>query len=601
MREILLVLSLTLLFVGCNKYDELKMSEVEIGGSNVEIGYDYIKMTVDYSYPIKLNAVSLSISENDDMTDVVIYNCKVENDKFSVEVGKLKPNTDYYYLYTFYNGYNNTKSEKECFTTLKLLPTIITNPISDITQTSATTGGVIKDTLGIIVTNRGVCWSTSSDPDLDDNHTDDGPGTGEFISVIAGLSANTSYYVRAYAASADDISYGETVHFNTLEESDVIPPTVITYDVTNITHNSATFNANVADDGGASITERGFCWSVDPNPEIYDNIIKVNEGIGEYTTDVIDLNAETVYYVRAYAKNDKDIAYGEQVCFVTLKDNGVTSPTIITKDVIDITTYSATCGGIITNDGGVVITAKGVCWSTSPNPEISNNHTNNGSGNDEFICSITGLKANTSYYVRAYAKYEENTVYGDLICFTTESGIGEINGYQYVDLGLPSGLKWATCNVGTTSSEDSGDYFAWGETQTKPSFTQECETYGCQMGDISGNEQYDAARANWGVTWRLPTQIEMEELISCCDWKWVTKRVRGYIVTGPNGNSIFLPTTGYYIGDVLTDISYGHYWTSSPIDNYYDRDANGLYFKKDERNIIPFKRFWGQTIRPVSD
>lgn len=160
-----------------------------------------------------------------------------------------------------------------------------------------------------------------------------------------------------------------------------------------------------------------------------------------------------------------------------------------------------------------------------------------------------------------------------------KSAPNAINGHEYVDLGLPSGLKWATCNVGASSPEEYGDYFAWGETKTKSEYVKDNSvTYGKHMGDISGNSQYDAATANWGGTWRLPTKAELEELMDKCTWTWTwtTKnRVKGYKVTGPNGNSIFLPATGVRVGSSLNDPGGGgSYWSSSPGEG----DFRGSYF-----------------------
>ncbi len=116
---------------------------------------------------------------------------------------------------------------------------------------------------------------------------------------------------------------------------------------------------------------------------------------------------------------------------------------------------------------------------------------------------------------------------------------GKINGHEYADLGLS--VKWATCNVGASSPSDYGNYYAWGETTPKGTYTEEnSKTYGKNMGSIAGNSQYDAARANWGGSWRLPTASEIDELKSKCKYVWTTKGgVNGYKVTGPNGNSIF--------------------------------------------------------------
>lgn len=95
--------------------------------------------------------------------------------------------------------------------------------------------------------------------------------------------------------------------------------------------------------------------------------------------------------------------------------------------------------------------------------------------------------------------------------------------HEYVDLGLPSGTKWATCNVGANIPEEYGDFYAWGEITTKSEYTTEnCVTYGESMDDISGNPNYDVARAKWGGSWRMPTKSEMRELVYNCNWTWTT-------------------------------------------------------------------------------
>ena len=237
------------------------------------------------------------------------------------------------------------------------------------------------------------------------------------------------------------------------------------------------------------------------------------------------------------------------------------TPTVTTNEVTDITITSARCGGNIVDDGGADITARGVCWSTNQNPTITGSHTTDGSGTGSYTSNITGLNAGTTYYVRAYATNSEGTSYGSQKSFNTTNG--QINGYDYVDLGLPSGLKWATCNVGASSPSEYGNYYAWGEVEPKESYTQQnCLTWGQEIGDISGNPQYDAARANWGGTWRMPTKIEFDELINNCTWTWTNEGGNnGWRVTGPNGNSIFFPAAGYRYGTSLYNAgSYGYCW-----------------------------------------
>ena len=178
---------------------------------------------------------------------------------------------------------------------------------------------------------------------------------------------------------------------------------------------------------------------------------------------------------------------------------------------------------------------------------------------------------------------------------------GKHEGHGYVDLGLS--VKWATCNVGATSPEDFGHYFAWGETTTKSSYTESnSKTYGKKMGDIAGNSSYDAATANWGGSWRMPTDAEMQELIDKCTWKWTTQNgVNGYKVTGPSGASIFLPAAGGRNGSSLNFArSGGYYWSSSPYGNDFDGNAYGLDFYSGGQDMNSgYLRFHGLSVRPV--
>lgn len=188
-----------------------------------------------------------------------------------------------------------------------------------------------------------------------------------------------------------------------------------------------------------------------------------------------------------------------------------------------------------------------------------------------------------------------------LVVNSGENSGESVSGHEYVDLGLS--VKWATCNVGASKPEDYGNYYAWGETTTKSSYTEgNSKTYGKKsMGDIKGKSKYDAARANWGGNWRMPTEIEMQELIDKCTWKWTTQNgVNGYKVTGPSCASIFLPAADFRYGSSLDDAgSLGYYWSSTPYENY-GHDACNLYFDSDNHGMNDDnRRSFGQSVRPV--
>lgn len=212
------------------------------------------------------------------------------------------------------------------------------------------------------------------------------------------------------------------------------------------------------------------------------------------------------------------------------------------------------------------------------------------------------------------------------------------NGHDYVDLGLPSGIKWATMNIGATSREDYGDNFAWGETSGyksgKKNFS--LDTYKWYMSTtskdadgfditIKGYTKYvnksdaskhgydgfyddktvleledDAAHVNWGGSWRMPTMAELDELRTKCTWSWTSLNGKnGYKVTGPNGNYIFLPAAGnrdssglYFAG------SYGYFWSSSLHKNY-SNNAYYLYFYTDLWDCRINSRYYGRSVRAV--
>lgn len=289
---------------------------------------------------------------------------------------------------------------------------------SEITINSAKCGGNIPDiTGGLPILSRGVCWGINENPTINDNgyFSIDGEGTGQFTSLIQGLNANTKYYYRAYATNKKETIYGVVKSFTTL--SGIIYITTNT--VSNITSTTATCGGSVTNNGGLPITARGVCWGSVNNPTIeYDGKTTNGSGNGSFSSNITGLTPNRTYYVRAYATNSNGTTYGPQRSFTT---SSGTNPTITTNMASNINTTSATCGGNVSNNNGLPITARGVCWSTIQNPTIYNNKTINGSGNGSFTSYITGLTPNTNYYVRAYATNSYGTFYGEQRNFHTLS------------------------------------------------------------------------------------------------------------------------------------------------------------------------------------
>ena len=195
------------------------------------------------------------------------------------------------------------------------------------------------------------------------------------------------------------------------------------------------------------------------------------------------------------------------------------------------------------------------------------------------------------------------------------------NDHEYVDLGLPSGLKWATCNVGANSPEEYGDYYAWGETAPKDNYSWGTYTwryggsnklvkyntdsdYGIVDNKTTLDPEDDAAAVNWGGKWRMPTDDEWTELRENCTWTWTADYqgtgIAGHVVTGPNGNFIFLPAAGYrYDGRLDRAGSYGYYWSSSLYTGGFPYHAWGVYFCSDNVSGDDNNRHDGQSVRPV--
>ena len=524
-------------------------------------------VTSDGGATVTVRGVCWSTSQNPTTADNLTTDGSGIGTFISSLIG-LTANTTYYVRAYATNSAGTSYGNEKSFTTLQevTLPSVSTAPVTNVTTNSATSGGTVTDDGGAFVSARGVCWSTSQNPTLADPHTNDGTGTGSYISQLTGLTSNTTYYVRAYATNSAGTSYGNQETFTTLV--DPVLPTVTTDDATDITQTTATSGGNVVSDGGATVTVRGVCWSTSSNPTTTDNHTTDGSGIGAFVSYLTGLTPNTFYYVRAYATNSVGTAYGNEITFTTLSN--VTLPTVTTDDATDITQTTATSGGNVTSNGGGTVTARGVCWSTSTNPTLTDSHTTDGSGIGTFVSYITGLTANTQYYVRAYATNSVGTAYGNEVSFTTLA-----QPWQCGDTIEYSGQVYNTVLIGThcwfKENLNIGTRINVSQNQTNNSQIEKycyndepdsCDVYG---GLYQWDEmmQYITTQGAQGIcpnSWHLPTDAEFTTLTNFLGGESVAggkMKETGYDHWAP-------PNTGATNESGFTALPGGHhYWNGN--------------------------------------
>lgn len=252
----------------------------------------------------------------------------------------------------------------------------------------------------------------------------------------------------------------------------------------------------------------------------------------------------------------------------------------------------------------------GVCFSSEKvTPTYTDECKRLGSSVSSYSFTIYGLYPGTTYYYRGYVKLGDEVMYGNVKSIVTfgeklTSSYTLINGHKFVDLGLPSGLLWAESNVGASFYSDGGDYFAWGETEPKSCYDWDysykwgssCSKYNSSDGKRTLDAEDDAATVNWGAPCRMPDSSEFQELYNKCDWSW---QGSGYLVTGPNGQSIFFPASGGYYGyHIYNDGVLGSYWSRS----LYSGDTSYI-LRFGSADVHPTNyniRCEGHPVRPVA-
>jgi len=419
-------------------------------------------------------------------------------------------------------------------------------------------------------------------------------------------------------------------------------PLVTTNNVTEISAMSAVSGGIITNDGGAAIVLKGICWNTIDNPTVADS--KTSEG-GEsftFTSNLSQLLPNTTYYVRAYATNSAGTSYGNSVSFIT-RGSG---PTLITSNVSSITHIHAFCSGTITSDGGIPTTSRGVCWSTSPNPTISNNKTSDlfGLSPGYFPSFISGLNANTTYYVRAYGTNSSGTGYGQQVQFVTltnytgQTGtINDNDGNSYQTIGIGSQV-WMAENLKTTKFNDgvaiqnvTGDG-AWAVLTTPAYCIYNNDalnlkpTYGVLYNWHTLDAAANGNRNVCPTAWHVPSDEEWTTLKNYLgesvsgSWSFETLSTGANIAgkmlketgtlhwlapnTATNETGFkalpggFRNSTGFfnYIGRM-------GYWWSSTKQNWGNMDAyfNSIYYDNSVMSVDPGNRSYGLSVRCVKD
>jgi len=490
------------------------------------------------------------------------------------------------------------------------IPTISTTSTTDIKPNSSVSGGNILSDGGSPITARGVVWSTNPNPTISlTTITNEGTGSGIFISNLSGLISNTTYYVRAYATNSVGTSYGNELTFTTVANI----PILTTTNIQAITSNSAITGGTVSTDGGSSVTTRGVVWSTNPNPTISLSTKTTDgSGLGTFNSNISGLSPNTTYYVRAYATNSAGPGYGNEISFKT--QIGAIPPSVITATATDVSYTTFTSGGDVTFDGGVSVTARGIVWSQTVLPTVSlSTKTVNGSGNGTFISYMFDLTPNTVYYVRAYATNSAGTGYGKLDTIRTRTWVNcpstvkdiDNNVYNVVTIGYQC---WTKENL-KVSRYRNGDVIPviindriWGSQTSgmrcwyaNDSISFE-EPYGNLYNWYAVSDQRGLCTSGWHV----PTDVEWTTLTDYLGGEGVAGgKMR---LTGTSGFSALIG--GYRTNDgVYGNFSRDAFFWSSTEAGQFNAVNRVLYFNESGLTKYDYRtsKLFGTSVRCLRD
>ena len=436
-----------------------------------------------------------------------------------------------------------------------------------------------------------------------------------FTVSFRGLSPATEYKYRSFVTYSGITYYGDK--YKTFTTKEVVALTSAD-EASGITMTSAILSTAIQT-AGVDARDNfyvGLAWAtsesaISAGGEYENSEIPVYQvRNGEFSVSLSGLPVNSTYYYASFT------AVGDVSVFSSVKSFATGGLTNLVDEVeaSDIKAKSATLSASVQVDGA---DAKdkvyvGLAWSTSASDlcadgDFKSTRTSvRNVANGIISASLRGLSVETTYYYASFTEVSGVYVFSSIKSFTTEA-IPE----GAVELGLS--VLWASCNVGAKSPEEYGDHFAWGETEAKSDYSPSTSvTYNVDVSELKSQgiigsnglitSAYDAATVIWGGDWRMPTLDESAELLNNCTWEWTSVNgVNGQKVTGPNGNSIFLPAAGYRYDEVVKNSgSHGCYWSATCY-KYYSYNAYSFYFDASLHDWYYFYRFHGRTIRPVTE
>jgi uncharacterized protein (TIGR02145 family) len=492
-------------------------------------------------------------------------------------------------------------------------PLVSLNSISDKTTTSAKLYGEITSDGLSEITDKGFILSDSINFSKENTiFFNAGSGKGTFNQLLSHLKVNKRYYCKAYATNKIGTSYSSVETFSTLDYKNVF---LRSENPNNITQTSVELNGAVLDEGGGKVEESGFVLGISPNPSVLNMKFAVSNGKNSFKVVIDNLNYNTKYFFRPYAKNEKGISYGIESSFTTLD---IILPKIETTSIINITENSATIIGTVFDDGGAEVSERGVCYNTMGNPSISDIKLVSGRGKGEFLTEVAKLFPSTKYYLKSYAINSKGVNYGLEMYFNTKSVNTKI-----VEVTSKTGKIWMDRNLGASQVAISlndekafGFLYQWGRendshqlrnsqtTSTRASIDSPknnlfiiCPTYPWDWRVPTNNNLWQGVNGINNVCpagYRLPTDKEWEAEIN----SWTPKNIEGAFQS-----PLKLTLAGFRDvrgGDLIMYYPVGFYWSSTVWNN---EDAGVLNMLNSNYNasITSNKKGQGNSVRCIKN